>query len=133
VAAEAVLEPGLGRAPPNHAVRVDAVHRLVRERAGFANRGAEEEAFALAPEPAGIEILIDEGFELVVRRHLVAPAAFLVQPHPPALAFRVVVLDLHRHDSADARQGVGHHRYQRAIAQPHEPWSFRFGAVGQGD
>jgi hypothetical protein len=33
-------ELGLGRAPANHAIGIDAVHRLVGERAGLADRGA---------------------------------------------------------------------------------------------
>jgi hypothetical protein len=38
-----------------------------------------------------------------VRRHLVALAAFLMQPHPPAFARGVIILDLHADDGADAR------------------------------
>ena len=63
------------------------------------------------------EILVDKGFELMVRRHLVPLAAFLVQPHPPALALGIVVLDLHCDDGADAGEGIGHDADQRAVAQ----------------
>ncbi len=56
----------------------------------------------------------------MVRRHLVALAAFLVQPHPPALALGVVVLDLHGDHGADPGEGVGHDADQRAVAQADE-------------
>jgi hypothetical protein len=49
------------------------------------------------------QILVDEVLELMVRRHLVALAAFLMQPHPPAFARGVIILDLHADDGADAR------------------------------
>jgi hypothetical protein len=58
-----------------------------------------------------------KALELVVRRHLVALAAFLVKAHPPPFALGVVVLDLHGDDGADAGEGVSHHADQRAIAQ----------------
>jgi hypothetical protein len=67
--------------------------------------------------PGGPDVLIEEGFELVVRRHLVLLAAFLVEADPPALAVGEVVLDPHGDDSADASEGVGHDADQRAIAQ----------------
>jgi hypothetical protein len=54
-----------------------------------------------------------------MRRHFVALAAFLVKAHPPALAARVIVLDPHGNDGADASKRVGHHRHQRAVAQAH--------------
>ena len=65
------------------------------------------------------EILIKELLELVMRRHFVALAAFLMQPHPPALAAGVIVLDTHGDDGADARKRVRHHRHRRAVAQAH--------------
>jgi hypothetical protein len=39
-----------------------------------------------------------------MRRHFVALAAFLVKAHPPALAARVIVLDPHGNDGADASE-----------------------------
>jgi hypothetical protein len=65
----------------------------------------------------GLNILIEEGFELVVRRHLVALAAFLVEADPPALAVGEIIVDPHRHDGADAGEGVGHDADQGAVAQ----------------
>ena len=40
-----------------------------------------------------------------------------MQPHPPALAVGVVILDAHRDDRANAGEGEGHHRNQRSIPQ----------------
>jgi hypothetical protein len=83
-------EAGVGRAPAHHAVGVDAVHRLVGEH----GRGG----LAVLADAGRGEILIEELFELVMRRHFVALAAFLVKAHPPALAARVIVLDPHGND-----------------------------------
>jgi hypothetical protein len=84
VTAELDLEPGISRAPAHHAIGVDPVHRLVGQNIGLADRRAEEGGLAGLSDAGRCEILIDEGFELVVRRHLVALAAFLMQSHPPA-------------------------------------------------
>ena len=52
-----------------------------------------------------------------MRRHLMPLAAFLMQSDPPALALRVVILDAHGDDGADAGKGEGHDTDQRPIAQ----------------
>ena len=93
------------------------MHRLGREFAGPAAGGAEEGPLTVVADAGGGEIFVDKGVELVVRRHFVALAAFFVQPYPPALAVRVVVVDAHRDDGADAGEGVGHDADQRAVAQ----------------
>ena len=59
VAAELDLEPGLGRAPANHAIGIDAVHRLVGQHTGFADRRAEERGLAVLADPGRGEMLID--------------------------------------------------------------------------
>jgi len=51
-------------------------HRQACEYARLANRRAEAGSAALAADPSCVEIFVDEGFELVVRRHLVPFAAF---------------------------------------------------------
>ncbi len=78
---------------------------------------AEEGALAFLANAGGLDVSIEVGFEIVVRRHLMALAAFLVQTDPPALALGIVVLDAHGDDRADAGEGEGHHRDQRTIAQ----------------
>jgi hypothetical protein len=41
VAAELDLETGLGRAPTDHLIRIDPVHRVSGQPAGLASGGAE--------------------------------------------------------------------------------------------
>jgi hypothetical protein len=65
VAAELDLEAGLGRAPADHAIGVDTVHRLVRQHAGLADRRAEEGGLAVLADAGCGEILISELFELM--------------------------------------------------------------------
>jgi len=87
------------------------MQRVIREAPGFAGGRAEEGGLAVAPYAGGLEMFIQELLELVVDRHLVALAAFLMQPEPPALAGRVMVLDPQGHGRTDARKGVDHHTY----------------------
>ena len=77
------------------------------------------------------ETFIEELLELMVRRHLVTLAAFLLQPHPPALAVGEIVLD--RNDGADAREAVDHDANQRAVTEAHQPRHFGFRPVRQSD
>jgi len=56
----------------------------------------------------------------VVHRHLVVPAALLVQPQPPAPAHRVVVLHPQRQGGADAGEAVEQRADQRPVAQAHQ-------------
>ena len=67
-------------------------HRSRGERAGAPNRRPEERGFALIADAGSLDIFVEEVFQLVMCRHLVAPAAFLMQPDPPALAIGKVVL-----------------------------------------
>ncbi len=53
-----------------------------------------------------------------MRRHLVLLAAFFVQAYPPALALRVVVVDVHVQRGRDPGEAVDQQRDQRAVAQP---------------
>ena len=94
------------------------------ERAGAAGGGAEEGTLAVIADAGGLDIGVEIGFEIVVRRHLMALAAFFVQPDPPALALRVIVLDAHGDDGADAGEGEGHDADQRAVAQADEARCF---------
>jgi len=106
------------RAALDHAPGVDPVHRLVRQRAGATGGGAEQGSLAGITETGRLYIGVEIGFEVVVRRHLMPLAAFLMQADPPALALGVVVLDVHGDDSADAGEGEGHDADQRPVAQP---------------
>ena len=73
--------------------------------------------FFASPNLRRFEVGVEIGFEIVVRRHFVALAAFFVQAHPPAFALAVIVLDAHGDGRADAREGIGHQGDQRAVAQ----------------
>jgi hypothetical protein len=120
VAADLDLHAKLPGAALDHAPGVDPVHGRGRERAGAADRGAEQGALVVAGDAGGTNVLIEEGFELVMGRHLVALATFLVEADPPAFSVGEVVLDPHRHYCPDAGEGVGHDPDQRAVAQADE-------------
>jgi len=51
----------------------------------------------------------------MVHRHLVVLAALLVEPEPPPLALRKIVLDPHRNSSADPRETVDQYANERPI------------------
>ena len=70
-----------------------------------------------APIAGGGDVGVEIVFQQVVRRHFVLLAAFLVQPHPPAFALRIVVLDVHVQRRRDAGEGVDQQRDQRPVAQ----------------
>jgi hypothetical protein len=79
-------------------------------------------ALAVVADAGSLDIRIEVGFEIVVRRHFMALAAFLVQTDPPALALGIVVLDTHGDGRTDASKGKRHHRNQRrAIACCNRP------------
>jgi hypothetical protein len=69
VAAELDLEAGLGGAPTDHAIGVDPVHRLFGQHAGPADRRAEG-GLAVIADTSRVEVFVDKGLQLVVRRHL---------------------------------------------------------------
>jgi hypothetical protein len=110
----------LAGAALDHAPGVDPVHRRGRERAGAADGRAEQGTPFVAGDARGTEIFVEEGFELVMGRHFVALAAFLVQADPPALIVGEIILDPHRHHGADGGEGVGHDADQRAVAEADE-------------
>src|SRR5262245_29830673 len=66
-------------------------------------------ALAAVTDTGHVEVGVEIGVERMMRRHLVALAAFFMQPDPPTLALGVVVLDAHRHHGADAGEGEDHH------------------------
>jgi Nucleotidyl transferase AbiEii toxin, Type IV TA system len=107
VAAERGNDPGLARAPNDHAPRVLPAHSFVHELlAPAAAQGAEEGAGFVGSNAGGGDIGVDIGFEQMVGRHLVLLAAFFVQAHPPAFSLRVVVFDGHVQRCRDAREAI---------------------------
>jgi hypothetical protein len=110
-----VLESAIKQIGSQHG---DWVHGVFAETAGAAPGGAEKGRLPCIADAGGVDVGIEIGLEIVVRRHLMPFAAFLVQPDPPALTLGVVVLDPHGDDSAYAGEGEGHDADQRPIAQP---------------
>jgi hypothetical protein len=109
------------------------MHRLVGQYVRPAAGRTEEGGVAGVTDAGSFYVGIEIGFQVVMRRHLVALPAFFMQAHPPALAFGVIVFDPHRNDGADACEGKGHHRDQRPIAKAHEARHFLRCAIGQLD
>jgi hypothetical protein len=68
----------------------------------FPERRPEQLAFFVVGDPGRLEV----GLEAVVDGHLVVLAALLVQPQPPALALREIVLDPHGERRADPGKAV---------------------------
>ena len=101
----------------DHAPGIDTVHRLLGQRAGGAGGGTEEGGFAGIADAGGLYIGIEIGFQVVMRRHLMALATFLDAVGPTNACPGVVVLDAHGDDGADASEGEGHEADQRPIAQ----------------
>src|SRR5271166_6760321 len=86
VATDAGLQASRSSAALNHVPGIDAVHRSLRQQPRATERRAEEGRLAGVANPGGLGVFVEIGFEVVMRRHLVALAAFFVQSHPPALA-----------------------------------------------
>jgi hypothetical protein len=120
MAADADTRAEIGGAALDHAPGVNPAHRLFSQHAGAAGGGAEQGSLAGVADAGRHDVGVEIGFKSVMRRHLVALAALLMQAHPPALAVGVIILDAHGDDCADAREGEGHHRDQRAIPQADE-------------
>lgn len=118
MAIDPALQAHRGGAALDHAVGVDPVHGVLGQRAAVPHGRAEEGGLAAVPQCGGVEIGVQVRFEGVMRRHLVALAAFFVEPHPPALALGVVVLDAHGHHGANAGEGEHHQADERPVPQP---------------
>jgi hypothetical protein len=68
----------------------------------------------VADDAGGPDVFVEEGFELVVRRHLVLLAALFAEADPPAPAVGEVVLDPHRYE---AQHSIGTVK-RRLMVQP---------------
>ena len=115
--ARKVWQPILTRVPSSAARRWimrQASTRFIAFTVSVPVRPAAERKRGLAPvaDASRLDIGVEIGFQIVMRRHLMALAAFLMQADAPALALGVVVLDAHGDDGADAGKGERHHRNQ---------------------
>ena len=80
VAADADPCAEIGGAALDYAPSIDAVHRVFRQRAGAAGGWSGRVEPSVVRGSGGIDIGIKVGFEIVVRRHLMAlAAAFLMK------------------------------------------------------
>src|ERR1700756_1561354 len=89
--AGALWQTCLFRPPLDHGPDIIAVHRPLSELA-MPVQAAKERPFLIPPQASGFEVHIHIFLGVVMRGHLVALAALLVEPEPPALAVLVVVL-----------------------------------------
>jgi hypothetical protein len=80
-------------------------------------QAAKQRLPLLAGEAGRIQVGVEELLQLVVGRHLVVLATFLVQAKPPALALLVVVLNVHPQHGPDPGEPVHHDADQGAGAQ----------------
>jgi hypothetical protein len=77
VAADPALHAELGGAALDHAPGVNAVHHGCGERASATGCGAEEGGLFFLPDAGRIDVGVQIGLQIVVRRHFVTLAAFL--------------------------------------------------------
>ncbi len=117
IAREFTLYTNIRSAAPDHAVRIDTVHRFTAQLTRLADRRRKQRGLACVADAGLGEVFVDISFELVLNRHLVAFAVFFKQAQPPALALWVIILDAHPDNGTHAGEGIGHHANQSAIAQ----------------
>jgi len=84
----------------NHAEYVSPGERVIGEASALIHT-AEEGRLLISLDPCSFNISVHVDLSIVVRWHLVALAAFLMQSKPPPLAVLVVVLDP-QHFSAES-------------------------------
>ncbi len=107
------------RPPFDHVQHVGPRHRIVGEVAALVH-AAEERLFFLVSDAGRREVGIHLCLRVVMRGHLVALAAFFMQPEPPALAVLVVVLDSHMYGGAHAGTGEIHQPHEGAVLEAHD-------------
>src|ERR1017187_287662 len=117
MATDQCLDAGARGASPDHEVNFRLGDPPFREVLGFALSRAEEGSAFLAGAASGIEISSHVFLKIVVRRHLVALATLLMQPHPPAPSLEVPILDIHSRGGAYASEGEPHEADESAVAE----------------
>src|ERR1039457_4518683 len=104
-------------AAPDHEVDLRLRDAPFGELLRLALRGTEQGSAFLAADAGGLDVRRHVLFEVVVRRHLVALTALLMQRNPPAATLKIPVLDIHARRGANARERVDHKRDEGAIAE----------------
>jgi hypothetical protein len=118
VIAGQAADAGLAQPAADHAVRARLIEGPALQRP--APPSPEERSFGVAGDAGGRQIFIEKLFQRVMTRQFVHLAAFFLQPQPAAASLDVIVFDAQLDHRADAGEGVGHGREQRAIAQRHQ-------------
>ncbi len=113
------FDAGVRSAAAHHVPDILARHPPRPELFGFPDRDAEQRPLGIAGDAGLGDVGVQVGFQLVMAGHLMHLAVFLVEAEPPALFLGEIIHDVQRHDRAHAREGVGHHRGDGAIAQAH--------------
>ena len=111
-----------GRYSPafDHQQNISSARRIFRELPAPVY-APEEETFLFSSYAGRVEILVEVRFSVVVSRHFVTFAAFLMQPYPKAFAvLGKVVLNFHVYDRTDTGKGVAHESNQSPIAQAYD-------------
>src|SRR6266851_5425516 len=80
----------------------------------------EERPFLFGRNAGHLDPGIQVGRKIMMARHFVTLAAFLMEPQPRALTVLEVVLDSQRRSGAHAGETVNHDADERAIAEPAE-------------
>jgi hypothetical protein len=117
VVTELGFDSGRGGAAADHRIGVRLRQDCAGELAGAAANRAEQRPLGIVAQARAVEIGDEVLIEVVVTRHRVPLAAFLVQPHPEPAVLRVDILDRHAERRANAGEGVDHQPDQRAVAQ----------------
>src|ERR1039458_9260072 len=117
VVADLRRDAGARSAAPDHEIRLRLAHAPAGELPSPALRRLEEGSLLAGTDPGGFDVGREVFLQVVVRRHLVALAALLMQAHPPAPALRIIIFHVHADRGAHARERVDHEGDQRAIPE----------------
>src|ERR1017187_9996696 len=93
VIADPSLDPRGVRPSANHPVNIRLGHGIGRECSAAPAHSPKWIALEVAGEASGADVGIQISLEIVVAGHLMALAAFLMQPNPSPTTLGVVVLD----------------------------------------
>jgi len=115
-------------APDRSCGTLRLAHRAAGQGTRLAFGRGKEPRFRVQPYAFGIRrgmerfhVFVQIGFQLVMARHLVALAPFLVESDPSASTLDIDIFYAHLPSrGAHARESEGHERDERAIAQAHD-------------
>jgi len=110
-----VFDAGVGRAPAHHAPKYPWATSVPLRAFWSPDGGPEQRSLAVFLDVGLLDIGIEELFERMMAGQLVDLPVFLGEAQPPAFLLGEVIPDVQRHDRAHAREGIGHHRDNRAV------------------